>query len=87
VALLFRHRVAGMDEATYDQAASQLIPQLTQQPGFLYHVAFAESGGFTVSELWESREEHDRWFNEYVKPNVPAEIAVEVLDVHNIVTP
>lgn len=87
MAMLFRHHVAGMGVDAYDQTSSQLIPQLKQQPGFIYHVAFATSDGFTVSEIWESREEHDRWFEEQVKPNVPAEMTVEAIDVHNIVTP
>jgi heme-degrading monooxygenase HmoA len=76
-----------MDEATYDQVSSQLIPQLKQQPGFLYHVAFATPAGLTVSEIWESRDQHDSWFDENVKPNVPAEMDIEVIDVHNVVTP
>jgi heme-degrading monooxygenase HmoA len=87
MAMLYRHHVAGMDVATYDQVSSQLIPRLKEQPGFVYHVAFADSDGLTVSEIWESREQHDRWFDEQVKPNVPAEITVEAIDVHNIVTP
>ena len=87
MAVLFRHHSAGMDVAAYDQVSSQLLPQLKQQPGFMYHVAFATPDGLTVSEIWESREQHDRWFQEYVKPNVPAEIDVEVIDVHNVVTP
>jgi heme-degrading monooxygenase HmoA len=87
VPVLFRHHVAGMDTAAYDQAASQLIPQLKQQPGFVYHVAFAMPDGLMVSEIWESREQHDRWFDEFVKPNVPGDITVEAIDVHNIVTP
>lgn len=85
--VLIRHHVAGMDAATYDQAASQLIPQLKQQAGFMYHVAFATPDGMTVSEIWESREPHDRFFEENVKPNVPGEFDVEVIDVHNLVTP
>jgi heme-degrading monooxygenase HmoA len=40
-----------------------------------------------ILSAWESREQHDRWFEEYVKPNVPAEIDVEVIDVHIVVTP
>jgi heme-degrading monooxygenase HmoA len=76
-----------MDVGAYDQVASQLLPELKRQPGFIYHVAFADSDGLTVSEIWESREQHDRWFNEQVKPNVPGEITVEAIDVHNIVTP
>jgi hypothetical protein len=87
MATLFRHHSTGMDLAAYDEISSQLIPQLKQQPGFVYHVAFADSDGLTVSEIWESREQHDRWFDEQVKPNVPAEITVEAIDVHNIVTP
>jgi heme-degrading monooxygenase HmoA len=87
MAVLFRHHSVGMDLATYDEASAQLLPQLKQQPGFVYHVAFMESDGLTVSEIWESREQHDRWFNEQVKPNVPGEITVEAIDVHNIVTP
>jgi heme-degrading monooxygenase HmoA len=88
MAVLFRHHAAGADAAaTYDQVSPQLTPALRQQPGFIYHVAFAEADGFTVSELWESREEHDRFFNEQVKPNVPLEITVEAIDVHNIVSP
>lgn len=87
MAVLFRHHVTGMDASTYDQVSSQLTQQLKQQPGFMYHVAFAVPDGMTVSEIWESREQHDRWFEETVKPNVPAEIEVEVIDVHNVLTP
>lgn len=87
MAMLFRHHAAGMDPAKYDQSSSELIPQLKQQPGFLYHVAYPTADGMIVSEIWESREEHDRWFDEYVKPNIPAEIDVEAIDVHNVVTP
>ena len=87
MAVLFRHHGAGMDASAYDQASSKLMSHLKQQPGLIYHVAYATPDGFTVSELWESREQHDRWFDEHVKPNVPGEIAVEVMDVHNIVTP
>jgi heme-degrading monooxygenase HmoA len=88
MAVLFRHHAAGADAVgTYDQVVPQVAPLLKQQPGFLYHAAFVTSDGFTVSEIWESREEHDRFFNEQVKPNVPFEITVETFDVHNIVTP
>jgi heme-degrading monooxygenase HmoA len=76
-----------MGAEIYDQTSPQLLPQLKQQPGFMYHVAFATSDGMTVSEIWESREQHDRWFEEHVKPNVPAEIDVESIEVHNVVTP
>jgi heme-degrading monooxygenase HmoA len=76
-----------MDTAAYDQVAAQLASQLKQTPGFMYHCAFATPDGLVVSEIWESKEQHDSWFDENVKPNVPAEITIEEIDVHNIVTP
>jgi heme-degrading monooxygenase HmoA len=87
VAVLYRHHVAGMGAEMYDQTSPKLIEELKRQPGFIYHVAFPEGDGFTVSEIWETREQHNRWFEDFVKPNVPAEIAVTELDVHNVVTP
>lgn len=87
MAILYRHHAKGMDPATYDQASQHLLPRLKEQPGFLYHVAFGASEGMVVSEIWESREQHDRWFNEQVKPNIPSQITVEEIEVHNIVTP
>jgi hypothetical protein len=87
VAVLFRHHAAGMDAATYDQVSPPLIAQLKQAPGFMYHCAFVTPDGFAVSEIWESKEQHDRWFEENVRPNVPAEITIEEIAVHNIVTP
>ena len=85
--VLYRHHVPGMTGERYDQVSTELLPKLKQQPGFLYHVAFSEGDGLTVSEIWESREQHDEWFEENVRPNVPAEISVTALDVHNVVTP
>jgi hypothetical protein len=52
----------------------------------MYHVAFVENGTLTVSEIWETQEKHDRWFDENVKPNVPG-VDQEVIEVHAIHTP
>jgi hypothetical protein len=52
----------------------------------MYHVAFVDNGTFTVSEIWESQEQHDRWFDENVKPNVPG-VEQEVVQVHAVHTP
>jgi hypothetical protein len=86
MAVLVRHRVAGMDASQYDEISPPLIEKLKTQPGFMYHVAFVENGTLTVSEIWETQEEHDRWFDENVKPNVPG-VDQEVIEVHAIHTP
>ena len=87
MAVLYRHHVKGMNASLYDQVSPNLIEKLKRHPGFVYHVAFATPEGFTVSEIWESREQHDDWFDNNVRGNVPAEIQVEAIDIHNIVTP
>ena len=74
MAVLIRLRAAGMTPSQYDEIAPALVEKLKTQPGFIFHVAFMDNGRFTVSEIWESQEQHDRWFDENVKPNVPMSI-------------
>ena len=84
--VLVRHRSA-MSQAQYDAAAPALIELLKRQPGFLVHVAYEDANGFVVAEVWETLEQHDAWFNANVKPNIPAEITQEVVDLHSVHTP
>ena len=86
MAVLIRHRAA-MTAAQYDESAPMLIEQLKKQPGFLVHVSYEDANGFVVAEVWETQEQHDAWFNENVKPNVPFEITQEVVDLHSIHKP
>jgi quinol monooxygenase YgiN len=87
MAVLIRHRAQGLGTADYDRLSPPLVAQLKHQPGFVLHVAFEDSQGFCVAEIWESQEHHDAYFNENVAPNVPAEITQEVVQIHNIVEP
>ena len=87
MAILIRHRTPGMTPAQYDEIAPTLVEKLKTQPGFVYHVAFVDKDGtFTVSEIWESQEQHDRWFDENVAPNVPG-IEQDVIPVHAVHKP
>jgi heme-degrading monooxygenase HmoA len=90
MAVLIRNRAEGMTTAAYAEIAPPLVAKVKTQPGFIIHVAFVDGDGrFTVSEIWETQEQHARWFDENVKPNLPDGIVVEheVLDVHAIHTP
>jgi quinol monooxygenase YgiN len=86
MAVLIRHRVAGMTPESYDESAPALIEKMKSQPGFLYHVAFVDNGRFTVSEIWESQEQHDRWFSENIEGVIPG-IEQEVTQVHAVISP
>jgi quinol monooxygenase YgiN len=87
MAVLVRHRAAGMTPAQYDEISPQLVEMVKKQPGFVIHVSYESPQGFTVGEVWESREQHESFFNEHVKPNVPAEITLEVIDLHSVHKP
>jgi hypothetical protein len=48
----------------------------------MYHVAFVDQGGvFAVSEVWESKEQHDRWFSENLEGTIPG-VEQQVIKVH-----
>jgi quinol monooxygenase YgiN len=85
MAVLIRHRAQGLGKADYDRLSPPLLAELKGQPGFVLHTAFEDSQGFCVAEIWDSKEQHDSYFNEKVVPNVPAEITQEVVQIHNLV--
>ena len=76
-----------MSTAQYDEMSPPLVELIKQQPGFLLHVSYEDASGFVVAEGWETQEQHDTWFDANVKPNVPMEIAQEVIDLHSAHTP
>ena len=86
MAVLVMMTAAGMDTATYDQVSTQLVDLVKKQPGFMMHVAYPGPDGFSVGEVWESRGQFETWFNQNVKPNVPA-VQHEVIELHAVVQP
>ena len=87
MAVLIRHRAAGITPAQYDEISPPLVELVKKQPGFVLHVAYEDSQGFCVAEVWETKEQHDAHFNEHVKPNVPAQITQEVIQLHSVHKP
>lgn len=87
MAVLIRHRVAGIDPGRYDEISPPLVEELKKQPGFVFHVAYEGPEGFTVAEVWESQEQHDEWFDNNVQPKLPAKAAQEVIPLHSVHKP
>ncbi len=51
----------------------------------MLHVSYEAAGtGFTVAEIWESREQHAQWFENNVKPNLPGDVTHEVIELHSL---
>jgi heme-degrading monooxygenase HmoA len=87
MAVLVTMSAAGMDTSAYDQTAEKLTAVIKKQPGFIGHVACETPDGMSVAEVWATREQFDRWFEENVKPNVPFDIKPEIIDAYNLIQP
>lgn len=40
-----------------------------------------------VLEVWDSAEQHKQWFTENVEPHLPPGTSVEVIPLHNVISP
>jgi heme-degrading monooxygenase HmoA len=82
--VLKQHHVPGMRPDVYDQVAAGAMPSLSKADGFVAHYAIVEDGGMTVIEIWDSIDQHDAWFNEIVRPQLPADTPEpKFAEIHN----
>ena len=68
MAVELRAEIRGMTKAQYDQAIAQVGPKLRQAPGFISHAAGPMDGGYRVVEIWNSREECERFMQQTIMP-------------------
>jgi hypothetical protein len=79
----------GVSQAQYDQVRKEVSPDNKRPAGMLYHVGGPTKTGWRVTEVWESQEAADRFFQETLgtalqRANI--NIQPQVTDVHNIMT-
>ena len=79
----------GMTTEGYDRIASGASASLSSAVGFQFHVAYPSADGIVVMEVWDSADQHMRWFEEYVRPHLPpgTEPSHEVIELHKVLTP
>ena len=68
MAIELRAEIRGMTKAQYDQGIAQVGDQLRRAPGFVSHAAGPMEGGYRVVEIWNSREECERFMQQTVMP-------------------
>lgn len=81
---------------TYDGVQEKLRVREDPPPGLILHSAgFSDDGVFRIYEVWESREDAERFFDERILPAVeevtegkpiPPPVQ-EVYELHNLVQP
>ena len=85
MAILTNSLIPGLTREQYEEIAATLIDKLKASPGFIAHYAWEREEGVNVVEIWESAEQHDTWFNESVRPNLPVEVTPEKNELLNMV--
>ena len=80
---------ADMTTEGYDRIAGEASPSLRAAAGFQFHVAYPSSDGVVVVEVWDSADQHMRWFDDNVRPHLPpgTDPPHEVIELHNVLTP
>lgn len=72
--VLVQNLVPGLTREQYEGIAAALRDKLAATPGFKAHYAYESDDGMTVVEIWEAAAQHDSWFDNNVRPNLPVEI-------------
>jgi heme-degrading monooxygenase HmoA len=62
-----------MPAEAYEQIIANVGQPLRESDGFISHAAEITPDGVTVTEVWETQEQWERWFNASVRPHLLAD--------------
>jgi len=72
VPLLMIAEQPNLDEETYASMLEQLMPLLRSANGFISHAGGpSPAGGVRIIEIWETKADQQKFFDENLKPNLP----------------
>jgi hypothetical protein len=88
MAFMITYDVPGMSKEQYDEMAVHLLPTLRTTSGFVAHASGPLEVGWQVTEIWDSQEARDQWFDENIRPHIPIEWAIEttIREIHTFMT-
>ena len=66
-----RMELPGVTRDQYDGMHAHFAPMASSEPGFVAHIAGPTEGGWYITEVWESKAEHERFMQEKVFPTMP----------------
>ncbi len=74
----------GMPRQAYDETMANLAEPLRQCEGFISHAAQLSEDGVTVTEVWTTHEQWERWYTTSVKSHLPDDAPEPtVTELHN----
>ena len=72
MAVIMIAEAPGADASFIDgMRVAGVVDALAKAPGFVSHLSGAASSGYRVIEVWESRDDHQAWYDNHVAPNLP----------------
>ena len=89
MAVLISTSVKNQTQEGYDGILSAVRESIINAPGFIMHCAHPAEGEWKVYEVWNSKQESDKWFAENVIANLPPGIHPKrnYQELHSMVTP
>jgi hypothetical protein len=89
MAVLISSKVAGQTREGYDGVLMAVRDIIKEAPGFIMQCAHPVEDGWNVTEVWNSKQEADQWFANYVVPNIPAGVHPKrsYQELYNVITP
>jgi hypothetical protein len=66
-----RMELPGVTQEQYDQMHAVFGALAGKAPGFVAHIAGPTENGWYITEVWESKVDHDRFMQEEVFPKMP----------------
>jgi heme-degrading monooxygenase HmoA len=78
--------IPGLPGEAYDSMAAQQKEPLLAAPGFISHTATVSPDGVTVVEIWDARDDWQRFFDENIKEHLPPGLpAPTVAELRNVI--
>ncbi len=86
MAVMVVSQLDGFTQEMYDGVADQVLDQIVSAKGFIAHFGGPLSNGWEVTEIWETKQDQEAWFNDVILPKMPADAPrpqETVFEVHN----
>lgn len=72
MAVIMTAELPGADASVLDGLRAAGIPEaMAKARGFVSHVSGVTSSGYRVIEVWQTREDHQAWYDGYIAPTLP----------------
>jgi hypothetical protein len=87
--VLVTSEVPGQTPEGYDHVLALVEDAIRAAPGFIVHAAHPDEGCWRLMELWQTKQDADRFFANHVAPSLPPGIRPKrsYRELHAVVQP